>query len=574
MEESTSYFDNIEFEEERQRLWRLYHQYPRPSDHNYRITLIRKIAVLHGGYAKLPKLSEQQKTILEMYYEWNVSNASIGMRIGVREKIIHQEHDVALQLLEHYNNASVPENRIIPIRAPRVSSLRQSPVGYTSFAMPTSINDFWERYDSETNWRRKREMMRAYLAAFPPEDTFFIEREHMAVQELVVEGKDVSSVMHAEGVSRQTIHNHFNGALDKLRIRDGVAPLHQKKGAEKKRKASLIPSVRKPIRKKSELRGEEMLVAYLADPMNKKLRDQLVLEWVPLIHFVIKRKVYVNLAHFEYDDYVSMGMAGLLKAVDSYDPARGTFKTHAINQITYAIQNGTKSELGVHNAYVRAMAIANEVKEIEKQEEVGALDTKMSERKSKLQRQLESIMLVIKVDSLDRPLGDKHDGIQLSLDRRITYAEAVREDSATEMYLDRLAEYICILSQREQDVLYYTLYEGVTPTMIGRKYGITKKVVECMIDDAVEKLRRAFFQSDESHDDIRKASIAGYDPDSEVFQSAFALLSYKQREALRLREEEGFTLEVAGKRLGVTRERIRQLEASARQQLKEFMKKS
>lgn len=457
MGEYNPYLDPIGFEEERLRLWRLYHQYSRPSDHNYRITLVRQIVVLHGGYAQLPRLSERQKTILEMYYERNISNASIGMRIGAREAIVQKEHTIALHLLEYVNDESTPEHRIIPIHAPRVSSAKQS-------------------------------------------------------------------------------------------------------------RAS-APQARTP-RKKPELEGENLITAFLADRGNKKLKDQLVFAWMPLVHYVLQKKVYLDLAKFEYEDYVTMGTIGLLDAIEKYDPSNdghASFKTYATNRIKFAVQNSVKDEMGNRSAQLRAMSIKRDIEEIDELEKAGKIDEKMSYRRTKLQLRLEHIRLAVQTDSLDRPLGYQNDGNPVFLGDLVAHPESTAEYVDMSIQIEILSKYLHSLTAREQEILYYFLYEDLTSTMIGRKYGMSKNAIEDRINAALAKLKQAFFSTDEPENFTQKKIFGKYDPHSQEFQSALALLPYKQWKIFCLREVEGLTLEATGKQMGFTRERVRQiaLQASA-----------
>lgn len=100
-------------------------------------------------------------------------------------------------------------------------------------------------------------------------------------------------------------------------------------------------------------------------------RDEIILQNQPLIMFIIKRKnQYISDSAYDTDDLFSIGTVGLLKAVDSFDEAKGQqFSTYAakciINELymtqrkmarhrTISLDNHINSEDG--KAWVEIMA--------------------------------------------------------------------------------------------------------------------------------------------------------------------------------------------------------------------------
>lgn len=65
-----------------------------------------------------------------------------------------------------------------------------------------------------------------------------------------------------------------------------------------------------------------------------KLRDQLILQYAPLVKYVVDRLAVPIPACLEYEDLISHGIVGLLEAVERFDPQRGVqFKTYAVSRI-------------------------------------------------------------------------------------------------------------------------------------------------------------------------------------------------------------------------------------------------
>ena len=60
------------------------------------------------------------------------------------------------------------------------------------------------------------------------------------------------------------------------------------------------------------------------------LRDQLILDYAPLIRYVAQRISTRLPPNIEIDDLISAGVIGLMDAIEKYDPTRDNkFKTYA-----------------------------------------------------------------------------------------------------------------------------------------------------------------------------------------------------------------------------------------------------
>jgi RNA polymerase sigma factor FliA len=70
----------------------------------------------------------------------------------------------------------------------------------------------------------------------------------------------------------------------------------------------------------------------------RKLRDELINEYAPLVHYVVGRLGVPPTSLVEPDDLVSYGTIGLIGAVDRFDPTRGVrFETYAMPRIRGAV---------------------------------------------------------------------------------------------------------------------------------------------------------------------------------------------------------------------------------------------
>ncbi len=73
-----------------------------------------------------------------------------------------------------------------------------------------------------------------------------------------------------------------------------------------------------------DTRSEAELIEEFLTTHSPELREELILRYVSLIHFVLGRLGFNPFGGIEYDDLASQGMLGLIEAVDHFDPAFST----------------------------------------------------------------------------------------------------------------------------------------------------------------------------------------------------------------------------------------------------------
>ena len=81
----------------------------------------------------------------------------------------------------------------------------------------------------------------------------------------------------------------------------------------------------------------EVLVSLYLDG-DKEALDTLIRNNSNLVWKVIRSMNLIETKVYSYDDYFSIGVNGLLRAVDTYDSKRGAFTTYATNCIRTDIQ--------------------------------------------------------------------------------------------------------------------------------------------------------------------------------------------------------------------------------------------
>ena len=88
----------------------------------------------------------------------------------------------------------------------------------------------------------------------------------------------------------------------------------------------------------------EHLWRLLKDDGDRDARDQLILQFSPLVKFVAGRIRSGLPAGVDQNDLVSDGVIGLMDAIDKFDPDRGLqFQTYAVSRIRGAIVDGLRA---------------------------------------------------------------------------------------------------------------------------------------------------------------------------------------------------------------------------------------
>jgi len=224
----------------------------------------------------------------------------------------------------------------------------------------------------------------------------------------------------------------------------------------------------------------EMWREYKADG-DPALREQLILQYAPLVRYVAGR-VGVGLpASVEQGDLVSYGVFGLIDAIDKYDLERAIkFETYAINRIRGAIIDELRSFDWIPRS------VRTKARDIERA--IASLEARLQRTPSEAEiadelgldipelRRVFSQVSFVHVAALDEMLGsaDHSDGSTLGErieDERITAPGDAMDDEDTRQLLARV---IHTLPEREQIVVTLYYYEALTLAEIGLVLGVTE----------------------------------------------------------------------------------------------------
>ena len=99
------------------------------------------------------------------------------------------------------------------------------------------------------------------------------------------------------------------------------------------------------IKRLSDTELENLWMEYLSDRTNKKLRDQIIVQYIYLTKYVIGR-IKLNLPpNFAIEDITSFGVEGLIDAIEKFSPDKGAhFETYAIMRIRGTIIDKIRSQ--------------------------------------------------------------------------------------------------------------------------------------------------------------------------------------------------------------------------------------
>ena len=224
-------------------------------------------------------------------------------------------------------------------------------------------------------------------------------------------------------------------------------------------------------------------------------RDELIIEHMPLVKYLLSRIVPQLPQHLDKDDLMSVAVIGLINAADRYDPTRGVmFKTFAEQHIRGSIID----ELRSYDVLSRSMR--DKYKKLEKQvlnleHQLGRNPTSEEVAKS-LEISLADYydllddVHVFSFISLDDSWGDAEGNALCLAD---VLAESEAKNPQQQVMMMQLAEALglAIDTLPEKERLAVTLYysEDLNLKEIGEALGLTESRISQLLSQAMVRLR-------------------------------------------------------------------------------------
>lgn len=231
------------------------------------------------------------------------------------------------------------------------------------------------------------------------------------------------------------------------------------------------------------------------------LREEMVLRYVTLVHFVLGRLGISQAIGNDYEDLVNQGLIGLIEAVDHYNPDFKTqFSTYATFRIRGKILDYLRSlDWLSRTARHRARDVREAVNTLTDQNRRVPTDDElamyMNLQVSKVQQALvDSSRVIVSLDAV----VDYDEENDASLYETIADENQVDpSDSIGEKDLiSKLTEVIKLLPEREQTVLSLYYYEELTLKEIGTVLGVSESRACQLHGRAVMALQALLTQGD------------------------------------------------------------------------------
>ena len=242
--------------------------------------------------------------------------------------------------------------------------------------------------------------------------------------------------------------------------------------------------------------GTARLWAQYKKSGDRKIRDQLIVLYSPLVKYVAARVAVGLPQHVDGADLVSYGIIGLIDAIDRFNPVRQVkFETYAIPRIRGAIIDELRAIDWVpRSVRAKARAVEQAYASLEASLLRTPSDAEVAAELGMSEKELQEILRQISfvgVAALDEVFmvgGDRTD--------RTTLGDTIPDATAGPMAMfedkeskEILAQAIMQLGERERTVLSLYYYEGLTLAEIGDILGVTESRVCQIHTKAVLQLR-------------------------------------------------------------------------------------
>lgn len=228
-----------------------------------------------------------------------------------------------------------------------------------------------------------------------------------------------------------------------------------------------------------------------------KLRDQLIMDYSPLIRFVAQRIASRLPSNIDIEDLISSGVIGLMDAIDKYDPSRDNkFKTYAEFRIRGAILDELRSQDWVPRS-VRDKAKRLDRMAADLEQKFGRKPTD-DELSQALGMPIEEFFdMNAKVKGVQLLSIDDFGGTNGSADRR-SLLESLENPNSKNPFAqlrnasarDILRKHIEELPEKQKLVLQLYYFEDLNLKEIGRILEVTESRVSQLHTQAIEKLKK------------------------------------------------------------------------------------
>jgi RNA polymerase sigma factor for flagellar operon FliA len=230
---------------------------------------------------------------------------------------------------------------------------------------------------------------------------------------------------------------------------------------------------------------------------DSELRDRLIFMFMPMVRYIVYRKVREVPAQCEVEDFLSCGLEALIRSIERYDPDKGaTLEQYAWTRIHGAVLDELRRHDWAPRSLRRDERAINTAREsfvatYERQPSREELAAEVGMTPSELTSRLDQVA-VAEVGSLNRSVRsdesvtiEQIDTIE-SADRECDPIVQAERGEAKERFRKAFAQ----LSKQEREVAVLLYAEELTLREIGERLGVT----ESRISQIHTRLRRRLYE--------------------------------------------------------------------------------
>lgn len=246
------------------------------------------------------------------------------------------------------------------------------------------------------------------------------------------------------------------------------------------------------IKRISDEELEKLWLDYFADHENKKLRDELIVQYIYLTRYVISRIKISLPPSFSLEDIASYGVEGLIDSIEKYTLDKGTkFESYALIRIRGNILDKIRSQNWVSRSQRKKIKDIKEVTEQLKQK-LGRTPTSkeigdaMGLEPDKIDAILADDMTVISIYEKKGQQEDSNEIIDTICDEKTHNTLEGFSEKETQKEL-QIA--LSRLPERERTIIILYYHENMTLKDIGEAMKISESRVCQLHAQAIMKLR-------------------------------------------------------------------------------------
>lgn len=253
---------------------------------------------------------------------------------------------------------------------------------------------------------------------------------------------------------------------------------------------------------------ESLWSEFLKDKTNKKVRDELIVQYIYLTRYVVGRVKVALPPTFSIEDISSYGVEGLIDAVEKYSPDKGArFETYALMRIRGNIIDKIRSQDFLPRSARKKIKDVKEAQEHLRQK-LGRAPTS-SEIGELLGLEREKVDQILAEDTTITSLYDKKGASEDSVEiidtiqdtNRLTPQEEMEEKDVKK----ELEHALKRLPERERMIMVLYYHENMTLKEIGETIEVSESRVCQLHAQAIMKLKNIL--SENRSDRLNKAIV-------------------------------------------------------------------